>query len=52
MPCFIVRNSSFKYYKLYMSHYFSAPALSWNVMLNMTKLELQIFSYFKHLFIL
>ena len=22
-----------------MSHYFSAPALSWNVMLNMTKLE-------------
>ena len=52
MPCFIVRNSSFKNCKLYMSHYLSTSALSSNVMLNMTKLELEIFSYFRHLFIL
>ena len=29
-------------YALCKSHYFSAPALSWDVMLNMTKVELEL----------
>ena len=33
-------NNSFKNYGLCPSHYFSAPVLSWNAMLNMTKVEL------------
>ena len=34
------RNNSLKNYGLCPSHYLSAPALSWNAMLNMTKFEL------------
>ena len=35
------RNNSFKYYGLCPSHYSSTPALSWNAMLNIAKVELQ-----------
>ena len=36
------RNNSLKNYKLYASHYLSAPALSWDTMFNMTKVELEL----------
>ena len=35
------RNNSLKYYGLCPSHYLSTPALSWNAMLNIAKVELQ-----------
>ena len=38
------RNSSIKNFGLYPSHYLSAPALSRDVMLNMTKVKLEIIS--------
>ena len=34
-------STSFKYYNLDPSHYFSAPGLSWDAMLKMTKIELE-----------
>ena len=37
------RNNSLKNYGLCPSHYFSAPALSWDTMLNLTKIELDLF---------
>ena len=37
------RNSSLKNYGFFPGHYFSAPALSWDAMFNMTKLELEFF---------
>ena len=36
------RNSSLKIYGLCPSHYFSASALSWDAMLNMTKVALKL----------
>ena len=36
------RNNSLKNYGLCPSHYLSAPALSWDEMLNMTKVELEL----------
>ena len=36
------RNSSLKNYGLCPNHYLSAPALSWDEMLNMTKVELEL----------
>ena len=36
------RNSSLKIYGLFPSHYFSASALSWDAMLNMTKVALEL----------
>ena len=36
------RNNSLKNYGLCPSHYLSAPALSWDAMLNMTKVELEL----------
>ena len=36
------RNNSLKNYGLCPSHYLSAPGLSWNTMLKMTKIELVI----------
>ena len=38
------RNNSLKNYGLWLSHYLSAPFLSWNAMLNMTKVELKLIS--------
>ena len=38
------RNSSFRNYGLCPSHYLSAPALSWDTILNMTKVELELIS--------
>ena len=38
------RNKSLKNYGLCPIHYLSAPALSWNVMLNMTKVEIELIS--------
>ena len=38
------RNNSLKNYGLSPCHYLSAPALSWNTMLNMTKFELKLIS--------
>ena len=38
------RNSSFKYYGLYPSHYLNTPALSWDAMLSMAKVELETIS--------
>ena len=38
------RNSSLKNYGLSLSHYLGAPALSWDGMLNMTKVELELIS--------
>ena len=35
------RNNSLKNYGLYPSHYLSAPSLSWDAMVKMTKIELQ-----------
>ena len=37
------RNNSLKNYGLCPSNYLSEPAESWDVMLNMTKLELELF---------
>ena len=34
-----IRNNSLKYYGLCLSHYLSAPDLSWDSMLNLTKVE-------------
>ena len=36
------RNNSLKNYGLYPSHYLSAPGLSWDAMLRMTKIELEL----------
>ena len=36
------RKNSLKNYVLFPSHYLSAPALNWDVMLNMTKIELEL----------
>ena len=36
------RNNSLRNYGLCPSHYLSAPALSWDAMLNMTKVELEL----------
>ena len=36
------RNSSFKNYGLWPSHYLSAPGLSWDAMLKMTKIKLEL----------
>ena len=36
------RNNSLTNYRLYLSHHLSAPALNWNVMLNITKVELEL----------
>ena len=38
------RNNSLKNYGLCPSHYLSAPSLSWDSMLNMTKVELELIS--------
>ena len=38
------RNNSIKNYELCPSHYFSAPALSWDAMLSMTKVKLELIS--------
>ena len=37
-------NNSLKYYELYPSHFLSAPALSWDAMLNMKKVKLELIS--------
>ena len=39
------RNNSLKNYGLCPSHYLSAPALSWDALLNTTKAELELTSY-------
>ena len=45
-------STSFKYYNLDPCHYFSAPGLSWDAMLKMTKIELEkISSPDKYIFI-
>ena len=36
------RNSSIKNYGLYPSHYLSAPALSWDALFHMAKVELEL----------
>ena len=36
------RNNSFKNYGLCPSHYLSVPSLSWDAMLNLTKVELEL----------
>ena len=36
------RKNSLKIYELYPSHYLSTPTLSWDVMLNMRKVELEL----------
>ena len=36
------RNNSLKNYGLCPNHYLSAPALSWDAMLNMTNIELEL----------
>ena len=38
------RNNSLKNYGLYPSHYLSTPGLSWDAMLNMTKVKLELIS--------
>ena len=38
------RNNSLKNYGLCPSHYMRAPALSWDAMLNMTKIKLEVIS--------
>ena len=38
------KNNSLKNYGLYPSHYLSAPGLSWNAILKLTKIKLAIFS--------
>ena len=37
-----IKSNSLKNYGLCPSHYLSAPALSWDAMLNMAKLELEL----------
>ena len=37
-----IRNNSLKNYGLYPSHYLSAPALSWDVILNMKRVDLEL----------
>ena len=39
-----LRNNSLKNYGLLPTHYLSAPAFSWDVMLNMTKIKLELIS--------
>ena len=39
------RNDSLRNYALCVSHYFRAPALNWNAMLNLEKVELALISY-------
>ena len=39
-----IRNDSLKNYRLCPSHYLRAPALSWDVMFNMTKIKLDLIS--------
>ena len=39
-----IRNISWKNYELCLSHYFDAPALSWDAMLNMKNVELELIS--------
>ena len=39
------RNNSLKSYGLSTIHYFNAPALSWDAMFNMTKVELELIAY-------
>ena len=36
------KNDSLKNYGLFLSHYLSAPSLSWDAMLNMTKVKLEL----------
>ena len=38
------RNNSLKIYGLCPSHYLNGPALSWDAMLNLTKVELKLIS--------
>ena len=38
------KNSSLKNYRLCLSHYLSASALSWDAILNITKVELELIS--------
>ena len=38
----IFRNNSLKNYGLFPSHYLSTPTLSWDAMLNMRKVELEL----------
>ena len=38
------RNNTLKNHGLCLSHYLSTPALSWNAMLNMTKIKLNLIS--------
>ena len=45
-------SESLKFYKLDPSHYVSSPGLSWNAMLKMTEIKLELISDIdKHLFI-
>ena len=37
-----LRDNSFKKYRLHRIHYLSAPALSWDVILNLTKVKLEL----------
>ena len=37
-----IRNNSLKNYELCLSHYFSEPDLTWDVMLKMAKIELEL----------
>ena len=39
------RNNSIKNYGHYLSHHLSAPALSWDAILNTTKVKLEVISY-------
>ena len=39
------RNNSLTNYGLFPSHYLSPPALSWDAMLNMTKVQLELITY-------
>ena len=39
-----IENNSLRNYRLCPSHYLSAPALSWDAVLNMTKVELELIS--------
>ena len=42
----------YKFYKLHQSHYFSSPGLSWDGILKMTRIKLELVSDInKHLFI-
>ena len=40
--CFIIRNDSLRNYGLSASHYLRAPGLSWDGMLKITKIELEL----------